>query len=147
MSFIAGPLRENVTAENVTFNYTPVMETEALDNGEYSRVQIQAKIEAMISDDGVDVPLELPYIYTLKDPDLEDQIKDAVVSLTPAGILTVSCDGATFADLTGDSVALTITVTLDDTDTDYTIDVSDLTQNGFLTLVESSEGEGGGGQS
>lgn len=136
MAFVAGALRENVVAENVSFRYVPDV---ALFNDGDS-VILQGKIFPVIAvGDGVEEKLELPYQFVLKDPSPSEQVLGAFISLTTGGILTLAYDATAFETIGSDSV--TITAKLDGVETDYTIDYEDLTESTTLTVV--SEGEGG----
>lgn len=134
MSFLAGPLRENVTADDVVFVYTPDIAYD-YDATETGFVHFQGRIEPFITDDDNIYKLELPYRFTLKEPDLENQIKNAAVSLTESGILTVGIDKTVLSSLLSDEAALTITATLDDTAKDYAISYGSLYE---YTVLEAA---------
>lgn len=144
MSFLAGPLRENVTAANVVFVYTPDVQYENYDATATGFVHFQGRIEPFITDDDKTYKLELPYRFTLKEPDLEHQIENATISLTENGILTVGISKTDISALISDEAALTITATLDDTAADYTLDYSSLVEYAVLDIVEDDQ-EGGEG--
>lgn len=144
MSFLAGPLRENVTADDVVFIYTPDLAYENYDSAVTGFVHFQGRIEPFIADDDKNYKLELPYRFTLKEPDLEHQIEDAAVSLTESGILTVGISKTVLSSLVSDEAALTITATLDDTATDYTIPYGSLFEYYILEAVADDDDQGGG---
>lgn len=144
MSFLAGPLRENVTADDVVFVYTPDIAYEDYDATATGFAHFQGRIEPFITDDDKIYKLELPYRFTLKEPDLENQIKNAAVSLTESGILTVGIDKTVLSSLLSDEAALTITATLDDTAKDYVISYGTLFEYCVLEAAADDDDQEGG---
>ena len=144
MSYLAGPLRENVTAADVVFVYTPDCTYEDYDATATGFAHFQGRIVPMITDDDKIYKLELPYRFTLKEPDLEHQIENATVSLTAGGILTVGMSKTDLSALISDEAALTITATLDDTATDWTLSYGALFEYAVLEAVSEDEGGGEG---